>query len=437
MQKFLRKFVALIVTVFVVVTLLPLQIAFADATVDTRGTAFYLSVPDNINAPSLFLYISSETEANVNVSIPSQAVDDDIVVDANSVYTYDLPEAIELSATGTSSASIYVTSDEEISVYIANISGSTSDAYVGLPVDGLGTEYYVVGYQGAGDGYIATTATQDATDVEIFNAAGVSVATATIDTGEIYYYENAVTDDISGFSVVATLPVSVVSGNTCANVPVGASACDFIAEMIPPTDSLGTEFYSFQLGGRLNGDTFVVVATEDDTTITVDGTISLINRGGVAISTYTTPDPLDAGAKLELILTSGGEISADKPVLVAHFAHGTSFDGQTGDPFMTILPPFEQFLASYNVTTPASGFGANYITLIAKTSELDTLEVNDVLVDPEDFTQIGDSDYSGDSMAVDAGSYAVTSSTPFGIEVYGFNAANSYGYPAGIDCKCR
>src|SRR5690606_38106684 len=145
------------------------------------------------------------------------------------------------------------------------------------------------------------------------------------------------------------------------------SACDFIAEMIPPIDSLGTAFYSFPLGGRLNGDTFVAVVTEDDTIITIDGTITSINRAANSASTYTTPDALDAGAKLEFILTSGAEITSNKPILIAHFSNGTTFDSQTGDPFMNILPPFEQYLGSYNVTTPAMGFSANYITLIAKT----------------------------------------------------------------------
>ena len=42
------------------------------------------------------------------------------------------------------------------------------------------------------------------------------------------------------------------------------------------------------------------------------------------------------------------------PVLVAQFAHGSGWDNSTGDPTMALVVPFEQYLSSYVVATPAT-----------------------------------------------------------------------------------
>ena len=48
------------------------------------------------------------------------------------------------------------------------------------------------------------------------------------------------------------------------------------------------------------------------------------------------------------------QITASAPVLVAQYANGGTFDSTVGDPFMMIIPPYEQFLGAYTISTPAS-----------------------------------------------------------------------------------
>src|SRR3712207_7127105 len=60
---------------------------------------------------------------------------------------------------------------------------------------------------------------------------------------------------------------------------------------------------------------------------------------------------------------------ASKPILIAQFSNGSTFDGVTSDPFEMHIPPFEQFQTGYTVTTPASGFRVNFINIIARSEE--------------------------------------------------------------------
>jgi uncharacterized repeat protein (TIGR01451 family) len=48
-----------------------------------------------------------------------------------------------------------------------------------------------------------------------------------------------------------------------------------------------------------------------------------------------------------------------------------------------------------------------------------------------EFTAIGDSGYSGAQLTVALGSHTFSSQIPFGVTVYGFDNADSYGYPGG------
>jgi hypothetical protein len=59
------------------------------------------------------------------------------------------------------------------------------------------------------------------------------------------------------------------------------------------------------------------------------------------------------------------EIAASEPVLVAQFAHGTTYDSVLGDPTLLLVPPVEQFLDHYTLATPLTGFDVNYLNIVA------------------------------------------------------------------------
>jgi len=124
-------------------------------------------------------------------------------------------------------------------------------------------------------------------------------------------------------------------------------------------------------------------------------------------------------------------------------AHGQNFYNQgggtfQGDPFMALVPPLEQFLGSYTVTTPAEEaipvgerFDRNYINLVAPGAAVGQIEVDGVAVAADQFTPIGSSGFFGAQVPVELGSHELAGPLPFGAMVYGFGGFDSYGYIAG------
>src|SRR5690606_28030481 len=114
------------------------------------------------------------------------------------------------------------------------------------------------------------------------------------------------------------------------------------------------------------GDTFRVLASEDNTLVTVNGAI-------VAI--------LDRGEVHEQIIEVQSMITANRPVLVAQFSNGQDYDTTEndktkGDPFMALLPPAEQYLDQYTITTPANGYSVNYVNLVTSTVSVGQIRLN-------------------------------------------------------------
>jgi len=207
-----------------------------------------------------------------------------------------------------------------------------------------------------------------------------------------------------------------MGANACANIPPGFVFCDHINEMLPPTTTWGKKFGTVPLKNRINGDTWRFMASENGTTVSINGVPQspVINKGQF----------------LERVLTAQSVIESDKPILTAQFANGSQFSGNPGDPFMMLVPPLEQFLAKYTVTT-VSGYVAHFINLVVPNSIVGTVLLDGAPIAPSEFTAIGASGYSGAQLTVAPGVHNLLGTLPFGVFMYGFNTDDSYGYPGG------
>ncbi len=102
---------------------------------------------------------------------------------------------------------------------------------------------------------------------------------------------------------------------------------------------------------------------------------------------------------------------------------------------MMIVPPAEQFLASYTVATPvesailgAQRFDRNFINIVAPADAIGQIELDGVAIEQSKFTAIGTSGFFGAQVPVTLGSYQLAGPSPFGVFVYGFGSFDSYGY---------
>jgi hypothetical protein len=405
--------------VLITILLLILSIsAYSAESLDSKGKDFWLAFPKNYGSELVALYIAGEKAASGTVSISSEDFSEDFTVAPGEVTTVTLPLSVVVTTNDTiENKGIHITANEEISIYGINRMQATTDAYQGLPVDVLGTEYLSLSYSTSIGGYgsdMTVLAAEDNTSITITPSVTTGTRTAdtpftiTLNQGEVFRLEAAnAPDDMTGTSITSDKPVALFSGVVCANIPSSAGACDHIVEQIPPSDTWGKNFVSVPLATRLKGDTFRFLASEDATSISINGTqVATINKGEYH----------------EQIVTESSQIVSDKPILVAQYSNGTSFDNVTSDPFMMLIPPYEQFQASYTITTPATGFDINYVNLVVPEALKGSITFDDGTVPEESFTQISE---------ITLGSHSFSALKPFGVFTYGFANADSYGYPGG------
>lgn len=411
----------------------------AQAVSGSAGTEFIFAFqPNHPGTPELELFITGEQDTQGTVEIPGLAFGEDFTVSANEVTTVLLPSEVrEVPDNGSAFLGIHVTAQDDVTVYGLHRQQYTTDAFLVLPVVELGNEYFAMSYDGLAQfsslnlsSQIAIVATVDDTVVEITptvdagdNTAGQPF-TVTLDRLEVYQLNND-TEDLTGTYIRSDEPVTVMSGQKCADVPSLSRSptggrigwCDHLAEMMTPLDTWGQDFLTVPLATRLNGDIIRILAAENGTRI-------LINNEGVAT--------LNRGELYETVLTEYSEINASGPVLVAQYSPGQAFDDVVSDPFMMLIPPNEQFLYNYTFATPEDGFSRNFVNVAIPTTSVDHVLLDGSPVDPALFSVIGSSGFSGAQLPLEPGSHTMAAEQPFGIYVYGFDDYDSYGYPGGL-----
>jgi hypothetical protein len=389
-------------------------------TITNVGTDFWIAFPPNSGGSTLKIFISSEVATTGQVSSAFPGVDQNFSVIPGTVTEVSLPTLVQLIP-GIENKGIHITSIDPIAVYGLNRKNATTDAFMALPVTSLGTDYRIMSYIASnsvmGSGF-AVAATQNGTTLTIYNKWANITYNETLNAGETYLAEGTTAlNDVTGSRIQSNLPVAVYGSVRITTVPNGCFAADHIVEQMWPVTSWGKNFVTVPLAGRdASGDVFRVLAAEDATVIQVNG---------IVVST------LNMGEHYEAILTGYNSITASKAVDLEQYAKGYSCSGGlTGDPFMMIIPPREQFLTHYTIGT-ALGFATHWTNLVAPSYALGTIYEDGMLIPNGAFTQIGSTSYYGAQRSIAEGSHTYNSIHPFGVFVYGWNTADSYGYPGG------
>ena len=118
------------------------------AAADSKGTDFWLTFPGNfVPGATLTLFITGEVATTGTVSIASPAFTTTFSVTPGAVTSIVIPAEAELFVSDVvADNGIHVTSVQEVTVYGLNRLQFTTDAYLALPTDVLGTQYINLGY---------------------------------------------------------------------------------------------------------------------------------------------------------------------------------------------------------------------------------------------------------------------------------------------------
>ena len=318
---------------------------------------------------------------------------------------------------------IEITSEKDIIVVGLSREQYTTDAFLVLPDDVLSNEYYALTYgnnsqHNYGKEEFAIVATEDNTSVNIALPNGLGTFDINLSKGETYQYQKTeVGNWLTGTYITSNKKIALLGGNSCVNIPQDGNvvACDHIVEQILPINTWESEFITVPLKTRKNGDTFRFLASENNTTIEVNG--SIVTN-------------LNAGEYYETILENSNYIKANNPILVAQYSNSSSYDGVISDPFMALVPAFNQFDTTHIINTP-SGF-TDYINIVVPTTGVNDVALDGVDIDTNEFKAVSGTTYSSAQIQIEGGKHTLTSDEKIGILGYGYANYDSYGYPSSL-----
>jgi len=396
------------------------------------GRDFWLLFMKNFDGEGgqLWLDITAGQEASGSVSVPGMGYSREFQAGPGRVARVPVPAGAVHDRPGeVLPLGVHIESDREVSVVAVNRRAGSAGTHAGIPVQALGTGYLAASYPGTRNpgfrSQLAVLSPADGNRVTIIPSADTEDGRTAwlpfelvLNRGEAFLLSGAEADgnDLTGSLVAASSPVAVFSGATSAYVPFDVQAGDHLVAQLPPVSGWGTTFVTRPLQGRLNGDTWRFIAS-------MDATLLQVNGDSLAA--------LDSGQFFETILLLPSLIEASRPVLAVQYAHGGEWDDRSGDPFMVVVPPVQQFAEACTFAVPAEGFSSNYLNLIVREEGLDGLFLDGVPLPPGTFQPVAGSAWATGTVPLQAGAvYELLglSSSLFMAMAYGWGDSESYGF---------
>ncbi|MEM1263492.1 MAG: Ig-like domain-containing protein [Pseudomonadota bacterium] len=444
-----------------------LTIAANETNRSTLGTDFWLAHTGNFSYSGLgsIPRVSDERLLQIAIAAPEGATG---LVEIDSIsyqpgvpfsQTFDLQpgetviielpdDALAVTREDVSIAT-HVTSDRPIAVAGFNWANTTTDAWLAIPTPALGTSYQIGGYEAVGRGveiqYTVVAVEPGDTVITITPEAGRIVRESSSFDNPVSFTLNVAgevdtrqSNFHSGVQIEADKPIVVYAGSRCAVVPAETTACDHLVEQITPQPGLASEYIAAPLATRVNGSLYRLIATDDATTVEINGTIV---------------GQIDNGERIDRFLTGPVHIVADKPLLALQFAPSNTYDnndrpdgpnGVLADPFMLQLAPVDAYLSDYTFTVidgPAYpnrppefpiAITSHYVNVTIEAADAGSLVLNGQPVDTSGFSPVGDTGFVAGTIDVVPGTYQLAANGLFGVVSYGFGPEESYGYYTGL-----
>ncbi|XP_053460288.1 IgGFc-binding protein isoform X1 [Nycticebus coucang] len=395
--------------------------------------AFLQNYRPGYGSPTLYLFITSQSESPASVSILSLA-DDTIhkvtVIPGVSVMV-SISSKAEMSGSDIFHCAVIIRSDRNISVQALNAKLQSAELTLLRPVHTLGTEYFVFTPPGTSSGNVKEFAV-------VAGAAGALVSIklkgSVTFQGDVYPAGSVLsmnlqpydvaqvqsTVDLSGSKVTTTSPVAVFSGHSCAQKHTN---CNYVVEQLPPTSAWGTRYVVPSLSFQARYDLVYVVASQ--------ATKVTYNHGGTPGSRG-----LQMGDVLEFEIRPSRPLylSANVGIQVLLFGTGAIKDGVTYGPNLVVVPDVTTYCSAYVVKSMPESEGIALV--VAQTDTADKLTMDgQALGNNLNWVAVPGSEFSYAEVELGAAGkiHMATAPTNFGVLVFGLAQHVSLGTAA--DCR--
>ena len=402
---------------------------------ESTANEFYVGFANNHvdQSATLRLFVTTPEQNPVNFSVTTlTGFSFNGTATQQSTTTVLLPSSLQVQSNAERNKGIYIKAEgnKRIVVYGLNYRSRTSDAFLALPCERSAVdqyEYYALTYHASTitlPSNILIVACEDNTTVT------APSTTVTLNRQQTYLIKD--TRDLSGTRVVSTKPISFFSGHQCTYIPTGISYCDILTEQVPPTNTWGIFFLGASFLGKSSGALYRVLTAHDSTTV-------IVNCTTMARPTTYTLRTAGSWREFNAPANSFCSIESNNPVLVMEYAKGFDLDN-VGDPLMTMIPPVEQYSNNY-VFNVLPEFSTNYITIYVAP---EYFQPERIFVDNSNllnnswtavYCSTGTLCGYVTRQSLSAGEHSLyheDTDGRVGVSAYGFNRANSYGYPGGL-----
>jgi len=434
----------------------------AQARRNNLGKNFYVAFGANEGGSEMenlmALYITSHTPAQGLVTVPAINFSQTFTATPGAITTIILPSDLSSSSVEVTQSevvlpgmAVHIVADTDVAVYGMNHKLWSSDAFMALPVNVLGTEYRTMNFPtslvGGGEtpGENLIVGVQDSTHVTITPAATTFAGrtaqqpfTIVLNTGEVYMVQGDPfdgTNDQTGTHIESDQPIAVFSGHRRTQIPEngvnsnGTPSRDHLIEQVPPVSAWGDSALVVPYATSVKPDLVRIVSAEDGNSITVNGTVVATLNAGQFYQITSLPG-----------VTS---ISATNPILVGQYMHTSwgslnDFNNPAyGDPALALIFPVEQFDTAYTVVSvvnPAA-FTGNYVNLVVDKTGVPSLMLDGAVIGAANFKPIPGSTFVYAQVSLEQGTHNLHCAKPFGATVYALGPVDSYAYTGGTQIK--
>ncbi|WP_165953147.1 PKD domain-containing protein [Pedobacter changchengzhani] len=317
----------------------------------------------------------------------------------------------------------------KVSAYTHIYGKARSAASLILPFETLGQTYYSMNFTQTpgGSNYLTLVGVEPNTTVNIHEKSGNIIKVNLANPGDVYEYLPRGTPDITGVYVETDAATSsckrfaAFSGSSVIGI-VCTGSQDPIFQQLYPTVSWGKTYGIVPFFGRRC--IVRIMAQEDNTSVTFNGSTQVINKGAF----------IESGQ-----LTSSTYITADKLISVAQYSltqacSSASGGSAEGDPEMVILNPIEFNISNVTVfSSNLENITAKYINVLIRANKTASFKINGTAPSTTWSPLAGNANYSYTQIPVTATSLTLSADDGFNAIAYGFGSVESYGYSAGTN----
>ncbi|XP_061437029.1 uncharacterized protein LOC133362081 isoform X2 [Lethenteron reissneri] len=372
-------------------------------------------------------FASYDSSAQVTVSVPAVNFLRSVLLPPFSVGNVSIPVAAMITENGIiTNKVVSIRSDSDISVWGMSKRYATTDGFMMIPEQELGTEYYVVAPVSGRltlnefaivSPYNNVTVQMILSSNVMFNGVTYSSKlNITLQKNQVVQFQGS---SLTGTRVLSSQPVVVFSGDRCIAVH---TACNFVTEQLLPVPTWGSSYLVFPVSIKSTDDSVIITSPINasvSVNVSVAGnltTYTLTNYGRISV-------PVNANQTLS--------INSSVNVGVMYICQGGYLPlGDFMDPFQMSIIPTSKFSNKYLFATQPNF--TNILIVIAKDADKCGIVINnEALCDKIQWVRTNDLQFVAGELNLGLGNqqFLVEHATqPFGLYLYGVAYADSFGY---------